>query len=344
MNYNYLNITKNYIDLINDGLIILPDKSLNKTISDINEIKYSKRLSEGETNEVELNAKKVKITSRGSLREVAIDGIHYDSVEQAACFMYDPYDKYYDISKEIRENILDFSFIPILDNDKNELRYTISKYSKGLKKYFDPTKVIKAVYTMHNILFYVKDEDDIRKKIYFKIGSISIKDMLPYFCKAATTKNGINSNIYIGFFVKEPDLPFTFGSCKEDFYLLKDVLKDITFKGSTPLKYMILENMHNKTHLTLKSKEEIAYDTAMTLENLSLVELCKNLNVDLDDYNMLLEKNLTEMICSNNNKLNRNMIRKYLNIIDNVNELKFYEKQNLIWHIKFEDIPSVYQN
>ncbi|MCR5231563.1 MAG: hypothetical protein K6B64_02850 [Acholeplasmatales bacterium] len=166
MSANTLNLYDKYIDLINDGLVLLPDKSLGKNIKDINDIKYSKRLSEGETNEVELNAKKVKITSRGSLREVAIDGIHYDSVEQAACSMYDPYDKYYDISKEIRENILDFSFIPILDDNKNELRYTISKYSKGLKKYFDPTKVIKAVYTMHNILFYVKDEDDIMHCIY----------------------------------------------------------------------------------------------------------------------------------------------------------------------------------
>ncbi len=342
MSTNTLNLSQNYIDLINDGLIILPDKSLNKTISDLNEIKYSKRLSEGETNEVELNAKKVKITSRGSLREIAIDGIHYDSVEQAACSMYDPYDKYYDISKEIRENILDFSFIPILDDSKNELRYTISKYSKGLKKYFDPTKVIKAVYTMHNILFYVKDEDDIRKKIYFKIGSISAKDMLPYFCKAAATKYGINNDIYIAFFIKEPDLPFTYGTCKEDFYLLKDILNKIVFKGSTPLKYMILENMHNKTHLTLKSKEKIAYDAAMLLENLSTLDLCKKLDVSVDDYLMLLNNNLTEIKQDNRIKLSRMGINKYLNIIDNINELKFYELQNLIWKVKYEDIPNGY--
>ena len=340
MSANTLNLYDKYIDLINDGLVLLPDKSLGKNIKDINDIKYSKRLSEGETNEVELNAKKVKITSRGSLREVAIDGIHYDSVEQAACSMYDPYDKYYDISKEIRENILDFSFIPILDDDKNELRYTISKYSKGLKKYFDPTKVIKAVYTMHNILFYVKDEDDIRKKIYFKIGSISAKDMLPYFCKAAATKNGINNDIYIAFFIKEPDLPFTYGTCKEDFYLLKDILNKIVFKGSTPLKYMILENMHNKLHLTLKTKEQIAYDVAMILENLTPLDLCRLLNVDIDDYLKLVDENLNEITCKNNNKLNRDLIRKNLNIVDNINELKFYEKENLIWRVKYEDIPN----
>ena len=340
MSANTLNLYDKYIDLINDGLVLLPDKTLGKNIKDLNDIKYSKRLSEGETNEVELNAKKVKITSRGSLREVAIDGIHYDSVEQAACSMYDPYDKYYDISKEIRENILDFSFIPILDNEKNELRYTISKYSKGLRQYFDPTKVIKAVYTMHNILFYVKDEDDIRKKIYFKIGSVSAKDMLPYFCKAAATKNGINNDIYIAFFIKEPDLPFTYGTCKEDFYLLKDILNKIVFKGSTPLKYMILENMHNKIHLTLKSKERIAYDVAMMLENYSTADFCRLLNVPVDEYIKMMDENLLEMVCSNNVKLTRDSIKKKLNIIDNLNELKYYETQNLIWKVKFEDIPN----
>jgi len=340
MSTSTLNLSQNYIDLINDGLIILPDKSLNKTISDLNEIKYSKRLSEGETNEVELNAKKVKITSRGSLREIAIDGIHYDSVEQAACSMYDPYDKYYDISKEIRENILDFSFIPILDDDKNELRYTISKYSKGLKKYFDPTKVIKAVYTMHNILFYVKDEDDIRKKIYFKIGSVSAKDMLPHFCKAAATKNGINKDIYIAFFIKEPDLPFTYGTCKEDFYLLKDILNKIVFKGSTPLKYMILENLHNKSHLNLKAKEKIAYDVAIQLENMTINDFCNLLNAPIEDYRKFIDDNLTDYTCSNETKLSRILINKKLNIIENIHELKFYESQNLIWKVKFEDIPN----
>ena len=342
MSANTLNLYDKYIDLIKNGLVLLPDKTLGKNIKDLNDIKYSKRLSEGETNEVELNAKKVIITSRGSLREIAIDGIHYDSVEQAACSMYDPYDKYYDISKEIRENILDFSFIPILDDDKNELRYTISKYSKGLKKYFDPTKVIKAVYTMHNILFYVKDEDDIRKKIYFKIGSVSAKDMLPYFCKAAATKNGINNDIYIAFFIKEPDLPFTYGTCKEDFYLLKDILNKIVFKGSTPLKYMILENLHNKNHLNLKAKEKIAYDVAMLLKDMSTMDFCKLLDVPVNDYLDFLDKELTDLVCSNNTKLSRNIIRKHLNIIDNVNELKYYESQNLIWKVKYDEIPSGY--
>ena len=58
-----------------------------------------------ETHEVKLNAKNVKITSRGSLREIAIDGIHYDSISQAACNMYDPYDEYYLLDLVISMNI-----------------------------------------------------------------------------------------------------------------------------------------------------------------------------------------------------------------------------------------------
>lgn len=69
----------------------------------------------GETHEVELNAKKVKITSRGSLREIAIDGIYYDLISQAACSMYDPYNKYYSLSKITRDDATDFTFIPIID-------------------------------------------------------------------------------------------------------------------------------------------------------------------------------------------------------------------------------------
>ena len=43
MSSNTLNLSQNYIDLINDGLIILPDKSLNKTISDLNERNFFKK-------------------------------------------------------------------------------------------------------------------------------------------------------------------------------------------------------------------------------------------------------------------------------------------------------------
>ena len=185
-----------------------------------------------------------------------------------------------------------------------------------------------------------KDEDDIRRKIYLKIGSISSKDMIPYFCKAAATKNGINNDIYIAFFIKEPNLPFTFGTCKEDFYLLKDILNKIVFKGSTPLKYMILENLHNKTHLTLKSKEKIAYDVAMMLENMTTIDLCKLLDVKVEDYLKLIDDNLNELIASNKIRLTRDSVKKHLNLIDNINELKYYEAQNLIWKVRFEDIPN----
>lgn len=164
--------------------------NLSSLIKDITKAQKEKPIiKQGETHEVTLKAgKKVQITSRGSIRDIAIDWIHYDSIAQAACSIYDPYDNYYDISNEIRQDMLSFTFIPIIDKDKDTIRYTISKYSKGLRKYIDPTKVVKAVYSLHHALFYVKDEKDTLRKIYFKIQSVSMNDIIPKFCKIASQK------------------------------------------------------------------------------------------------------------------------------------------------------------
>ena len=67
--------------------------------------------------------------------------------------------EYYDIYHDIRNNVTDYTFISIVDPKHDNIRYTISKYSKGLRKYFDPHKVVKAVYSIDNILFYVKNEN-----------------------------------------------------------------------------------------------------------------------------------------------------------------------------------------
>lgn len=60
--------------LVSDKLL----HSINRTI--FNE---GKKVRTGEISTVELNAKKVSITSRGSLREYAIDVIHCSFIEQA---------------------------------------------------------------------------------------------------------------------------------------------------------------------------------------------------------------------------------------------------------------------
>lgn len=192
-------------------------------------------MTDGETHKVEVLAKKFQITSRGSLRTIAIDGIYYDSEAQAACFIYDLYDEYYDIVNDVRADMLDFTFVPILDTKRDAIRYTISKYSKGLRKYFDPHKVIKAVYSIDNVFFYVNDENDIKRKYYFKIGSININDLMTMICKQITQRNGLEETFYLGFFKNEEDLPFTVGACKDDFYALKNILNKIVYKGTIPL-------------------------------------------------------------------------------------------------------------
>ena len=336
-----LNTYKKYLNLINEGLIVIPDESL---LSNLRAIKSAYKakpyMEDGETHEVVLNAKKIQITSRGSLRRVAIDGIHFDSVEQAACNMYDPYDEYFDISKDIKNNLLDYTLIPIIDTDYDELRYTISKYSKGLSKYFDPHKVVKAVYSVNNIIFYVKDNKDILRKYCFKIASINMDDVIPMVCKKMTEKYGMNETFYLAFFIHEEELPFTIGACQDDFYALKDILNKISFKGTTPLKYMIFRSLSNSPKLRLKEKEEIAYNSALTLTNKTKGDLCLDLDLSLDEYNNMMKQELLEVTSSKGKKVNRGHILKYLHITENVNELNYYELMNLMWKVKYNEIPD----
>lgn len=102
---NILNLKtyNKYLNLIRVGLLLLLDNYLIDIISDVNKAYKLKPIMDiNETYEVILKAnKKVRITSRGSIRDIEIDGITYDSVAQATFSIYDPYDYYYDISKDI---------------------------------------------------------------------------------------------------------------------------------------------------------------------------------------------------------------------------------------------------
>ena len=341
---NILNLKtyNKYLNLINEGLVIVPDNKLSSLIDDVNNAYRDKPImKKNEVHEVTLKAgKKVRITSRGSLRDIEIDGITYDSSEQAACSIYDPYDEYYDIYHEIRENILEYTLIPIIDTVNDTVRYTISKYSKGLRKYFDPHKVIKAVYSIDNILFYVKDDNDILRKYYFKIASFNLNNVLPLICKKYTEKNGPNKVFYLAFFIHEDELPFTIGATKEDFYSLKDILNKISFKGTTPLKYMLFRELSDSPNLKLREKEKLAYTISILLMNKNKQELCNELDITQDDYNNMLDNNLLEIKNQKGKTIKRSHILKYLHLTENVNELKYYEKMNLLWKVKYIDIPD----
>ena len=341
---NILNLKtyNKYLNLIKEGLILLPDNTLTNLIDDVHSAYRDKPLmAHGETHDVLLKAgKKVRITSRGSLRNIEIDGITYNSIEQAACSIYDPYDEYFNLEDIIRDNALDFTFIPIVDPQTDTIRYTISKYSKGLSKYFDPHKVVKAVYSVDNILFYVKDKKDVLRKYYFRIASINMNDVLPLVCEKMTERYSMNKEFYLAFFIHEEELPFTVGACKDDFYALKDILNKISFKGTTPLKYKIFRRLSNSQQLRLKEKEELAFDAALELTRKTKRELCFELDITKEAYDDMMKKELLEIKSNNGKTVTRNHIAKFLNITDNVTELKYYELINLMWKVKYNEIPD----
>ena len=114
-NIQNLKTYNKYKSLFDDGLILVPDNNLTDAINDVKRAYRDKPImNKGETHEVMLKAgKKVRITSRGSLRDIEIEGITYDKAEQAACCIYDPYNEYFDIYYEIRNNVTDFTFIQL---------------------------------------------------------------------------------------------------------------------------------------------------------------------------------------------------------------------------------------
>ena len=336
-----LEVYKKYKTLIDSGLIMVPDERATRIRTKLyHENRQVSALLDHERHEVNVYSKKVILTQRASLRQFEVEGVTFDYEAQAACNIYDPYDEFFDIGDEIRDHADQFTFIPIVDAEFDQVRYTVSKYSKGFKKYFNPKKVVKAVYFSNEILFYVKDKHDILRKYFFYISTVNMRDIIPLCCKVAATKNGLNSDLYIAFFKHMEDLPFTIGARKEDFYALKDILDQVTFKGTTPLKYMVFKEISGKEAKYIKTKQAILFEQAMVLQNKTKKQLCSQLKITEQQYNDFIDSDEAFILSEDNKKVDRKKIGKYLNMVDNFFELKYYESLNLIWKVKFKDIPG----
>lgn len=55
----------------------------------------------------------------------------------------------------------------------------------------------------------------------------------------------------------------------------------------------------------------------------------------------MMEDELEEVTNNKGMKVTRTKIAKFLNLIDNVTELHYYETKNLIWKVKYDEIPSL---
>ena len=167
-----------------------------------------------------------------------------------------------------------------------------------------------------------------------------MNDALPMIVKAHAQKNGMDTPIYLAFFYREEDLPFTVGACKEDFYALKDILSRISFKGTTPLKYLIFNQLKKTDAKKMYEKEDIAFNQAIYLKNINVHQFCKQIDISEDDLTKLINEEIYNIKTNSETEFTKNHLMKYLNILDNIRELKYYEEQNLMWRVKYNDIPS----
>ena len=95
---------------------------------------------------------------------------------------------------------------------------------------------------------------------------VNIQDTMSYVCKAFTFYNDMNTPLYLAYRKSKPEMPLTYGSTKEDFYPVEDVLDEIFFMETTPLKYLILLHLNASKVTRLIFKLEIAFAAAMMLE------------------------------------------------------------------------------
>lgn len=91
-----------------------------------------------------------------------------------------------------------------------------------------------------------------------------MNDFMGNICYGISQRRDMDSEFYLAFFIHKPDLPFTVGGSKADFYLLKDILDKVSFKGTTPLKYTTFLELSKKDYKLLKSKESVSFNMAMS--------------------------------------------------------------------------------
>ena len=104
---------------------------------------------------------------------------------------------------------------------------------------------------------------------------------------------------------------------------------------------MLLQELKDKKDTKLKTKENILFTKIMDLKGIRKIDFCKGLGITPGYYDNLLDNEQMEVLSSLiGKKVSRKHINKFLNIKDNITDIKYYESQNLIWKVNYKDIPN----
>ena len=169
---------------------------------------------------------------------------------------------------------------------------------------------------------------------------VNIQDTMSYVCKAFTFYNDMNTPLYLAYRKSKPEMPLTYGSTKEDFYPVEDILDEIFFMKTTPLKYLILLHLNASKVTRLIFKLEIAFAAAMMLEERTDKDLIKQLDLEEKGFRRLIAGEVSSIYSNNGHRVTRKHITKYLHIKDDIGCLKYYQRSNLLRRIDYEDIPT----
>ncbi|MFI3307847.1 MAG: hypothetical protein R3Y21_04690 [Mycoplasmatota bacterium] len=279
--------------------------------------------------------KKVYLTKRGSIRKYNFLNKPTLTEFQMAASLYHEIDEYIDISIEIEKYKEQFSFIQITDD--NQIRYTISKYSPYLKKYFNPNNNdIKVDYTFETMTVYIKENNKI-KVLLFSFKSYSIKKLVMLYCQNLEPKQSPYKEIYFALSKPEGYL-IAIGENKDSFIAYKDIIHYAKFYKTTAFKFLIYyekteQNINTLPHLT---KIAVVIITQLTQTNISLH--LKTLGITNDDYNNLLDYKTNEITSTTKKYTRKELLHTFTIEEKLIND--FFIQKNLIEEINYEEIPN----
>lgn len=326
---------------------ILLEESLifhvNKTLADLrNEVKFSEvnvDLSDNRYVAYKTTCgKTIYLSPRGSLRSYKFDGGPELTLDQMACSLFDHVDRIINIKENIQQSPEKFCFFPLTDGQ--ELRYTISKYSKFLNQFFDPTKAYRVEYTFTSMMVWFRDDNDVKHVYMFDFNSFSFANVLRNYFGHRDINNGVFQTLYMGT-GKKSLIPVAIGKDKDGFISCKDFLPLMNFYETSCFKYLIYQEKKERklNREFLKKLQEIAVIKMSFLQGTTVKNELQKLQISEDDYSLLIEGKTSSIKDDKGNEWTRKKLFNWFSIEEELDG-DFFNDNNLLRKIEYEDIPD----
>lgn len=319
---NLLNINSPYITKVNEEILKIKNEL----------IKAHQNFSNEEFVEYKTNlGKKIYLSPRGSIRRYKFFEKNLLTDYQMACKLHKEIKQTINITDIILNNPEQFSFIPITDG--KEVYFTVSKYSKFFKQYFDPMLMNLSIeYTFETMLVSANYENYL-----FNIESIPIKKLIKLFATNMEFETNPHTRLFYGL-SKEDGFLAGIGTNKDAFIAYNTILNKCNFYESSAYKFLLYFYKEEQNITNINILQKLALTLLAELYNKNIITYLESLGIKEKDYHKLLEDEVEE-IQSSTKKYTKKDIFHLFKVTDRLSN-SYFQVTNLIKQVLFEDIPD----